>query len=81
MHLKDQADLPGARAVLEAIQVQGLAEYLGQPAPAAPRYAYRVPEVKDPRQPVSAMDFQDPLAVLGHPVGGHEREPAARGTR
>jgi hypothetical protein len=61
VHLRNQADLPGARGVLEAIQVQGLAEYLGRPAPPAPRYSYRVPEVKDPRLPVSAMDFKDPL--------------------
>jgi hypothetical protein len=61
VHLKDQADLPGARAVLEGITVQGLAESLGQSAPAAPCYHYHAPEVKDSRQPVSAMDFQDPL--------------------
>jgi hypothetical protein len=61
VHLKDEIDLPGARAVLEEIQVQSLAQYLGRPALAGPAYSYRVPDRKDPSQPVSAMDFKDPL--------------------
>jgi DNA sulfur modification protein DndE len=61
VHLKGQADLPGARAVLEGITVRGLAEYLGRTPAAAPRYSYLSPALKDPRQPVSALDFKDPL--------------------
>jgi hypothetical protein len=61
VHLKNQADLPGARAVLEGITVRGLGEYLGRPASPPQAYAYVSPALKDPRQPVSAMDFADPL--------------------
>jgi hypothetical protein len=61
VHLKNQADLPGARKILEDITVRSLAEYLGKPASAKRSYMSQVPAVNDARQPVSALDFKDPL--------------------
>ncbi len=61
VHIKNPTDLVEARKVLEAITVQGLAQYAGHPAPSTPAYDYAAPRLKDPKLPVSAMDFQDPL--------------------
>jgi hypothetical protein len=61
VHLKDQTDLSGAKKILEDITVQSLAEYLGKPARAEPRRVFQVPAMKDARQPVSALDYTDPL--------------------
>ena len=55
-----QADLPGAKKVLNAITTQGLAEYLGKPALPAPKYNYAEPKVA-PKQTTSALAFDDPL--------------------
>jgi DNA sulfur modification protein DndE len=51
VHLYDEADLPNAQAVLKAITVKGLAEYMGQPPVKAPTYNYAVPKVKNPNCP------------------------------
>ncbi len=79
VHLKDEADLPGARAVLEGIQVQSLAQYLGRPALAAPRLFLSCARPEGPQPAGQRHGLQGPAPVLGDPVGGHEREPAAAG--
>jgi DNA sulfur modification protein DndE len=61
IHLPDPSELDAARAVLAGIKTQGLAEFTGQPAPPAPSYKYVTPQRKNPKQPVSVMDFVDPL--------------------
>ena len=61
VHVLNRDDLPAAKAVLDAITVQGLAEATGQAAPAAPSYHYIAPEFADAKLPVSALDFKDPL--------------------
>ena len=61
IHVKNRADLNAARAVLDAIRTQGLAQYLGRPAPPTPAYAYPAPVFADANQPVSALDFQNPF--------------------
>jgi hypothetical protein len=60
VHVKDQADLGGAQAVLRAITVEGLAQYEGRPAPVPLTYHYAVPTI-DPNVASSHMQFTDPL--------------------
>ena len=60
VHVKDQADLPGAQAVLAAITVQGLSEYEGKPGPAPKPYQYLTPKL-DPNVASSRLTFVDPL--------------------
>lgn len=60
VHVKDQADLSAAQAVLEAITVQGLSEYEGKPGPAAKTYDYLTPKL-DPNVASSRLTFVDPL--------------------
>jgi DNA sulfur modification protein DndE len=61
VHLPNPSGLAAAQKVLAAIKTQGLSEYLGKPAPAAPKYAYASPNFVNPKLPVSALDFKDPL--------------------
>jgi hypothetical protein len=61
IYVDGKVDLPGARKILAAINPVGLAQYLGKPAPAAPKYDYQAPEPADPKQPVSVLSFKDPL--------------------
>ncbi len=61
VHVINPADLPEAKKAMDGIQVQGLAKFTGQPAPAAPVYNYALPKVTDAKQPASAMNFTDPL--------------------
>jgi DNA sulfur modification protein DndE len=58
--VKDQADLPGAIKVMDAIKVQGLSQFLGKPAPAAPAYNYESPKLV-PKIASSQLQFVDPL--------------------
>jgi hypothetical protein len=58
--VKNQADLPGAKKVMDAIKVQGLSQYLGKPAPAAPAYNYEAPKLV-PGIASSQLQFTDPL--------------------
>lgn len=60
VHVVNEADLPGARAVLNRVTVQRLAQYTGSPAPAAPSYGYPAPKV-NPKVASSMMQFVDPL--------------------
>ncbi len=60
VHVKDEADLPGARAVLNAITVKGLAQAMGGSAPAPVAYHYEVPKINS-KVASSLMQFQDPL--------------------
>jgi DNA sulfur modification protein DndE len=61
VHVLNEADLPAAKKVLQAIEVQGLAKFTGQPSPPAPKYNYAEPKVTDAKQPASAMNYVDPL--------------------
>jgi DNA sulfur modification protein DndE len=60
IRVKDQADLPGAIKVMDEIKVQGLSQYLGKPAPAAPVYNYEAPKLV-PKVASSQLQFVDPL--------------------
>jgi hypothetical protein len=59
IHVKDQADLPGAQKVLAAITVQGLAQYQGKPAPKPLSYTYETPRL-EPKVASSQLRFVDP---------------------
>lgn len=61
VHMPNPSELAAARRVLADIKVQGLSEYMGKPAMAAPRYDYPAPEFVNPKLPVSDLDFKDPL--------------------
>ena len=60
VHVKNAADLAAARKVLNAITVQGLAQYRGGFAPPAATYQYVTPRI-DPKVASSQMRFVDPL--------------------
>ena len=61
VHLPNQSGLAAAQKVLTAITTQGLSAYLGKAAPPAPKNDYAVPNFVNPKLPVSALDFKDPL--------------------
>lgn len=58
---KGQIDLAGAKKVLEDINPTGLAKYLKQKPPAAQKYDYPAPVRISADQPVSALNYKDPL--------------------
>ncbi|MBV8521340.1 MAG: DUF1254 domain-containing protein [Acetobacteraceae bacterium] len=60
VHVKNEADLPGAQKVLHAVKLQGLAEFSGRPSPPRPAYDYQVPNV-NPKVSSSQMQFIDPM--------------------
>jgi len=60
VHVKNEADLPGALKVLKAIKVQGLAQHQGKPAPQPMKYSYEVPKLA-PKVASSQLKFEDPL--------------------
>jgi len=60
VRVKDQADLPGAVKVMNAISVQGLSQYQGKPAPTPPTYSYEAPNLV-PKIASSQLQFVDPL--------------------
>jgi hypothetical protein len=60
VHVKGEADLAAAQAVLRGITVEGLAQYEGRTAPPPLNYHYAVPNV-DPKVASSHMPFADPL--------------------
>jgi len=60
VHVKNEADLAAAKAVLDGITVQGLAQYKGDPAPATVAYAYAAPRI-NAKVASSQMQFDDPL--------------------
>jgi hypothetical protein len=61
VHIKNPADLPGAKQVLDEITTQPLSKYLGTAAPTAATYNYPAPQFADPKLPVSANYYKDPL--------------------
>jgi hypothetical protein len=64
IHLYDEQgniDLPGTKKILQNITTTGLAKYTGKPAPVAATYDYPAPQAVDPKQPVSAIQYKDPL--------------------
>jgi hypothetical protein len=61
VHVLNRDDLPAAKAVLDAITVQGLAQATGKRSPAPLDYHYAAPEFADPKLPVSALAYKDPL--------------------
>ena len=60
IHVKDQADLPGAQKVLADITLQGLAEYQGRPSIKPLTYKYETPRL-EPKVASSQLRFVDPL--------------------
>lgn len=61
VHIKNPADLPGAKEVLEQITTQPLSKYLGTTPPPAPVYNYPAPVFANPKLPTSANNYKDPL--------------------
>jgi DNA sulfur modification protein DndE len=61
VHIKNPQDLQGAKKVLDEITTQPLSKYLGTSAPAAVKYDYPPPQFVDPKLPVSANYYKDPL--------------------
>ena len=61
VHLPQQSGLEAARKVLAQIKPQTLSEYLGHAAQPAPKNNYAVPNLINPKLPVSTLDFKDPL--------------------
>ncbi len=53
--------LDTSRKILDQITTTGLAAFNGETPVKLPAYNYAAPDVKDPNQPVSALDFKDPL--------------------
>lgn len=53
-------DLAGAQKILQGIVPMPLSQFLGKTAPKV-TYNYPAPATMDPNQPVSALDFKDPL--------------------
>jgi hypothetical protein len=60
VNVKNAADLPAARKVLQAITIQPLSQTTGGPAPKPPAYNYQVPKMA-PGVATSHMQFDDPL--------------------
>jgi hypothetical protein len=60
VYVQNDADLPAARTVMNAIKLQPLSAYSGTTPPAKPRYNYDVPRV-NPNVASSQMQFDDPL--------------------
>jgi hypothetical protein len=61
IHVLGRDDLPAAKTVLDAITVEGLAKTTGGKAPTQSPYRYIEQLFADPKLPVSALDFKDPL--------------------
>src|SRR5262245_48663584 len=61
VHLPQQSGLEAARKVLSEITTQPLSVYLGKPAVDAPKDNYAAPNFVNPKLPVSALDFKDPV--------------------
>jgi DNA sulfur modification protein DndE len=63
VHLYDNGveNLARAKSMLDAITVTGLAKFSGETPVKPPAYNYAAPQLTDPKLPVSALDFQDPL--------------------
>jgi len=61
VYVDGKVDLVGARTILEAIKPVELLQYLGKTARAVPQDSYPAPDPVDPAQPVSALNFKDPL--------------------
>ncbi len=60
VHVKNEADLSGAVAVLRGVRLTGLAEFTGAPALKAPAYDYETPKM-NPKVASSMMQFDDPM--------------------
>ncbi len=60
VHVKSKADLADARAVLDGLSVQGLAQYTGAAAPPPVVYNYAVPKIAS-NVASSQMQFEDPV--------------------
>lgn len=61
VHIKGTQDLAEARKVLDQITTQPLSRYLGTQSPAPVTYNYPAPQFADPKLPVSANYYKDPL--------------------
>ncbi|KTD57167.1 hypothetical protein Lsai_1771 [Legionella sainthelensi] len=61
VHVVNDADLPSAQKVLNDITITGMAQYLGQTPASFSSYNFIKPELANPKLPVSAVDFKDPM--------------------
>ena len=61
IHMPNPSEVDAARKVLAGIKVQTLSEYLGKPPLPKAKYDYPPPNFVNPKLPVSALDFRDPL--------------------
>lgn len=61
VHVVNDADLPSAQKVLNDITITGMAQYLGQTPASLSSYNFIKPELANPKLPVSAVDFKDPM--------------------
>lgn len=61
VHVANAADLSSAKKVLADITVKGLSEYMGKAPLPETKYNYIVPDLVNPKLPVSDVDFKDPL--------------------
>ncbi|PNE12109.1 MAG: hypothetical protein CR217_05260 [Beijerinckiaceae bacterium] len=77
VHVTGRHDLPAAKAVLDAITVEGLAEAGGRKAPAAPALSLPRAGVQRCKAPRQRARLQGPASVLGNSRRGPDREPAA----
>lgn len=60
VHVRNEADLAAAKAVLDGVTVQGLAQYTSDRAPQAVAYDYAAPRI-NLKVASSQMQFEDPL--------------------
>jgi len=60
VNVKGEADLAGAKQVMQGITLQPLSQYLGGAAPKPLAYTYEIPRMK-PSVDTSHMQFDDPL--------------------
>ena len=77
VHVKNEADLPGAVAVLRGVKLAGLAEFSGAPALKAPAYDYEMPKL-NPKVASSMMQFDDPMQFWSIFAAAMNENPAPR---
>ena len=77
VHVLNKDDLPAAKAVLDAITVEGLAKATGKPSPAAQSLSLCRTGICRPEAAGQRLGLQGPAAVLGAFRRRFDREPAA----
>lgn len=70
-----QIDLKSAKEILENIKTLGLNEYLGKKPKASKKYQYIKPDPKNPKLPVSTLQYKDPLQFWDMLVNAMNENP------